>query len=142
MPGQLDERANEVECTHSRFTQGHGLSQAKSNIPHRRKSLLPSLPPTITPSHYHPSHYHYLLPSKRERPINASDRTSLAAENRSQTSVENCIGDLLTKFFQNHIPPILLKRPDVRCPSILKKAMFSCAHVAHSRKIPINPSAC
>ena len=50
--------------------------------------------------------------------------------------------DMLTKFYQNHIPPALLKRPDVRCPSILTKiALYSCAHVAHSRKIPINPSA-
>ena len=36
-----------------------------------------------------------------------------------------------------------LKRSHVRCPSILKKiAMYSCAHVAHSRTISINPSAC
>ena len=46
------------------------------------------------------------------------------------------------KCYQNHIPPALLNRPDVRCLSILTKiAMYSCAHVAHSRKIPINPSA-
>ena len=49
--------------------------------------------------------------------------------------------DILTKFYQNHIPPALLNRPDVRCLSIFTKiAMYSCAHVAHSRKIPINPS--
>ena len=50
--------------------------------------------------------------------------------------------DMLTNFYQNHIPPALLKCPHVRCPSILTKiAVYSCAHVAHSRKIPINPSA-
>ena len=57
----------------------------------------------------------------------------------------NChhLVDMLTNFYQNHIPPALLKRPHVRCPSIFTKiAMYSCAHVAHSRKIPINPSAC
>ena len=83
---------------------------------------------------------------------------------RSQTTVENCIGghtnvssdykktqpskiltffhskchyliDMLTKFCQTHILPALLKRPDVRWPSILTKiAMYSCADVAHGRK--------
>ena len=94
-----------------------------------------------------------------------------AESSRGQTTVENCIGghvhvlsdykktwpskilkivhsnchhliDILTKFYQNHISSALLNRPDVRCLSILTKiAMYSCAHVAHSRKIPINPSA-
>ena len=51
--------------------------------------------------------------------------------------------DMLTKFKKNHQLPALLKRPDVRCPYILTKiAMYLYAHVAHSRKIPINPSAC
>ena len=68
----------------------------------------------------------------------------MPAHCRGQTTVENCIGghvnvlsdykktlpskirkifhsncyhliDTLTKFYQNHIPPALLKRPDVRC---------------------------
>ena len=48
--------------------------------------------------------------------------------------------DMLTKCCQNHIPPALSKRLDVRCPSIFTKiAMYSCAHVVHSRKCPINP---
>ena len=44
--------------------------------------------------------------------------------------------DMLTKFFQNHIPPALLKRPDVRCPSYFstKIAMYLGAHVAQRRK--------
>ena len=52
--------------------------------------------------------------------------------------------DMLTKFCQNHILPALLKRPDVRCPSIVftNIAIYSCAHVAHSRTFLINPSAC
>ena len=48
--------------------------------------------------------------------------------------------DMLTYFY--HIPPALLKCPHVRCPSIFTKiAVYSCAHMAHSRKIHINPSA-
>ena len=52
----------------------------------------------------------------------------------------NChhLTDMLTSFYQNHIPPALLKRPHVRCPSIFTKiVMYSCAHVAQSRKTPI-----
>ena len=45
--------------------------------PSHHHCLPPSLHPIITPSHYH-----YLSPSKRVRPINASDRTPIAAEIR------------------------------------------------------------
>ena len=77
-------------------------------------------------------------------------------QSRGQTTIQNCIGchvnilsdyksliDMLTKFCQNHIPPALLKRPYVQCPSMFTKiSMYSCAHVAQSRNIPIYPSAC
>ena len=91
---------------------------------------------------------------------------------RGNTTIQNCIGghvnvlsgykkklqlhilklfhsnshhliDMSTKFDQNHLPPALLVRPDVQCPSIFTKiTMYSCAHVTHSRTIPVIPSAC